>query len=298
RSGTFWPFFALVKKLRAEGRGPKLLVLENVCGALTSHGGKDFSAICDALADEGYNFGALVIDAALFLPQSRPRLFIVAVREDVAIPPGLISEVAFSPFYSRGLVSAHAHFRASTREKWRWWRIAPPPKRNFGLAEIVEEEPSGVAWHSHEQTQALIAKMSSPHLMRLGRAQNCGHKIFGTAFKRMRKDKFGNTIQRTEIRFDGTSGCLRTPAGGSSRQILFVVNGGEIKSRLLSGREAARLMGLQSSYSLPERHNEALHLLGDGVAVPVVRFLDDNLLKQMLCYIQEEITSKRKAAVA
>ena len=90
RSGTFWPFFDLVKKLRAEERGPKLLVLENVCGALTSHGGKDFSAICDALAAEGYNFGALVIDAALFLPQSRPRLFIVAVREDVPVPSELI----------------------------------------------------------------------------------------------------------------------------------------------------------------------------------------------------------------
>ena len=92
RSGTFWPFFALVKKLRAEERGPKLLVLENVCGALTSHGGKDFSAICEALAGEGYNFGALVIDAALFLPQSRPRLFIVAVREDVAVPSELIGQ--------------------------------------------------------------------------------------------------------------------------------------------------------------------------------------------------------------
>jgi DNA (cytosine-5)-methyltransferase 1 len=196
------------------------------------------------------------------------------------------------------LVSAHAHLRAQTRKKWRWWRIAAPSKRNLSLAEIIEDEPTGVGWHSPEQTLALIAKMSSPHLMRLGRAQNCGHKIFGTAFKRMRKDKFGNTIQRTEIRFDGTSGCLRTPAGGSSRQILFVVNGGEIKSRLLSAREAASLMGLQSSYSLPKRHNEALHLLGDGVAVPVVRFLGDNLLKQMLRYTQGGITSKRKAAVA
>ena len=116
RSGTFWPFFALVKKLRADGRGPKLLALENVCGALTSHGGKDFSAICDALAGEGYNFGALVIDAALFLPQSRPRLFIVAVSEDVAVPADMIGQGAPSPFYTPGLVSPptriYAHKRA------------------------------------------------------------------------------------------------------------------------------------------------------------------------------------------
>ena len=115
RSGTFWPFFDLVKKLRAEGRGPKLLVLENVCGALTSHGGKDFSAICDALADEGYNFGALVIDAALFLPQSRPRLFIVAVREDVAVPSDLIGQGAPRHFARLGCsppTRIYAHKRA------------------------------------------------------------------------------------------------------------------------------------------------------------------------------------------
>ena len=115
RSGTFWPFFALVKKLRAEERGPKLLVLENVCGALTSHGGKDFSAICDALAAEGYNFGALVIDAALFLPQSRPRLFIVAVREDVAVPSDLIGQGAPRRFTRLGCsppTRIYAHERA------------------------------------------------------------------------------------------------------------------------------------------------------------------------------------------
>ena len=89
RSGTFWPFWDLMKALRQEGRAPALIVLENVCGALTSHGGKDFTKICEALAKERYRFGALVIDAALFVPQSRPRLFIIAAREDVAIPSSL-----------------------------------------------------------------------------------------------------------------------------------------------------------------------------------------------------------------
>ena len=45
RSGTFWPFWELIKALRQEGRAPALIVLENVCGALTSHGGKDFVKI-------------------------------------------------------------------------------------------------------------------------------------------------------------------------------------------------------------------------------------------------------------
>src|SRR5665213_3247808 len=86
RSGTFWPFWSLMKDLLAEKRAPRVIVLENVCGTLTSHGGKDFVAICEALAAEGYHFGAMVVDAALFVPQSRPRLFIIAVRRANALP--------------------------------------------------------------------------------------------------------------------------------------------------------------------------------------------------------------------
>jgi DNA (cytosine-5)-methyltransferase 1 len=44
-----------------------------VTGALTSHGGADFAAILRTFAENGYRGGALVIDAALFTPQSRPR---------------------------------------------------------------------------------------------------------------------------------------------------------------------------------------------------------------------------------
>jgi DNA (cytosine-5)-methyltransferase 1 len=41
-------------------------------------------------------------------------------------------------------------------------------------------------------------------------------------------------------------------------------------------------MGLPDSYRLPERYNEGYHLAGDGVAVPVVRFLAENLLVHLL----------------
>ena len=83
RSGAFYPFWDVLRGLAAAGRAPKLVVIENVVGALTSHGGQDFQAICRTFAEAGYRYGALVIDAALFVPQSRPRLFVIGVREDV-----------------------------------------------------------------------------------------------------------------------------------------------------------------------------------------------------------------------
>lgn len=100
-------------------------------------------------------------------------------------------------------------------------------------------------------------------------------------------------MQRAEIRFDDVAGCLRTPSGGSSRQTIMVVDGKRVRSRLLSPREAARLMGLPDTYQLPKNYNEAYHLAGDGVAVPVVRFLAEHLLEPLLAAVRDE---KKKAA--
>jgi DNA (cytosine-5)-methyltransferase 1 len=91
RSGTFYPFWDVIKTLIADGRAPKVIALENVLGTLTSHEGRDFAAICQTFANAGYRYGALVINAALFLPQSRPRLFVIGVRDDVPIAGDLIA---------------------------------------------------------------------------------------------------------------------------------------------------------------------------------------------------------------
>jgi DNA (cytosine-5)-methyltransferase 1 len=113
-------------------------------------------------------------------------------------------------------------------------------------------------------------------------AKKSGRRTIGGVYKRTRLDEAGNKIQRAEVRFDDVAGCLRTPAGGSSRQSVIVIEKGKVRSRLLSPREAARLMGLPDDYILPKNYNEAYHLAGDGVAVPVVRFLAANLLEPIL----------------
>lgn len=102
--------------------------------------------------------------------------------------------------------------------------------------------------------------------------------MVGGIYKRTRLDENGRKVQRAEVRFDDVAGCLRTPAGGSSRQLILVVEGNKVRSRLISSRETARLMGLPDEYELPENYNEAYHLTGDGVAVPVVRFLAEHIL--------------------
>ncbi|MCQ4189104.1 DNA cytosine methyltransferase [Methylocystis suflitae] len=298
RSGTFWPFWALMKALRQEGRAPSIIVLENVCGALTSHGGKDFERICEALAKERYRFGALIIDAALFVPQSRPRLFIVAIHENALIPSSLTEEYAKMPFHTNSLLAAYERFPIRLRDRWLWWNLPAPPLRNTTLADVVQEMGTSTSWHSPEQTQALLSRLGPLHRIRLAEAIKLGKPVTGTAFKRMRKDIQGQSVQRTEIRFDGTAGCLRTPAGGSSRQILLSVDARVVRSRLVSAREAARLMGVDESYILPSSYTDSLHLLGDGVAVPVVRYLSSNLLERLCMKHAQPKRSKRKKLAA
>ena len=284
RSGTFWPFWRLMQALIEEGRAPKLIVLENVCGTLTSHEGKDFTAICSTYAKAGYRFGALVVDAVQFVPHSRPRLFVVGVRDDVSVPEGLTKTgpTHLSPWQPRGLLNAFDRLPPKIKEKWVWWNLPTPAKRNIVFSDLIEDNPKGVEWHTAAETAKLLRMMSDINREKLDEAKASGRRMVGAVYKRTRLDEFGRKVQRAEIRFDDVAGCLRTPAGGSSRQVIVVVDGNKVRSRLISPRETARLMGLPDDYTLPPNYNEAYHLTGDGVAVPVVRHLATHIFEPLL----------------
>lgn len=282
RSGSFWPFFDLVRQLRREGRGPRLLVLENVYGTLRSHGGRDFRAIADALAAEGFSFGAMIIDASHWVPQSRPRLFVVAADSSVDVPGGLLTDGATDLWHPAALREAWASLAPETKEKWLWWSLPTPPPRRSVFADLIEEEPEGVRWHSPEETQKLLGMMGHLHAQKVQQAKLAARKMVGAVYKRTRVTEEGAKVQRAEVRFDDVAGCLRTPGGGSSRQVILIVEGTTIRSRLISARETARLMGLPDAYRLPTNYNDAYHLTGDGVVVPVVRFLAETMFEPVL----------------
>ena len=136
RSGTFWPFWRLMSALADEGRAPTIIALENVCGTITSHGGDDFKALCQAMSAVGYHYGALVVDAALFVPQSRPRLILVAVREGAHVPGRLSTHAPSAPFHPAALRSAVDQLPDELKQGWIWWSLSAPPPRNLGL-EVV-----------------------------------------------------------------------------------------------------------------------------------------------------------------
>lgn len=286
RSGAFWPFWRLIKEMKLDGRTIPIIAIENVVGLLTSNQYKDFSKLCSALAEVDYRFGAMVINANQFVPQSRPRVFIIAIQSKYVIPSQIISKKIQNHWHPDTLVQAFNSLTSEVKKNWIWWNLPIPKQHNVQLIDIIEENPKDVSWHSPDETQKLLDMMTPRNISKVESAKRMGIRVVGTIYKRTRDGQ-----QRAEVRFDGIAGCLRTPAGGSSRQILIFVEGEKVKSRLLSIREAARIMGLNDAYILPEKYNEGYHLIGDAVSVPVVAHLEKHILYPLAEQIYYENTS-------
>ena len=283
RSSAFYQFWRLIEGLQKENRAPRLIGLENVPGLLTCSGGADFEALCRTLTEGGYRVGALEIDARWFLPQSRPRLFVTALRRDLEVPRELVLDAApesLSPFHTRAVRKAAEALPGKLKDDWLWWALPVPPVPNEALEHKLDPARR-VPWHSPEETRRLLSLMSPATKKKLAAVKALGTPQTGALYRRTRVEK-GEKVQRAEVRFDGLAGCLRTPGGGSSRQFVVAVNGRRVRTRPMTGREYARLMGLPDDYVLPGSERAALHLAGDGVAVDVVRFLSENLFEPVL----------------
>lgn len=273
-SSAYWGFTELIEGMGEEA--PNLILLENVPGFLTSHGGADFSAALRELNRLGYWVDALLIDAAWFVPQSRLRLFVIATRADAYVPE-LVNEDA-SLYESPVRPAALVEFIATHPEIN--WLLRPLPnirRRNTSLESILEDVPSDSEdWWSKDRVDYLLNQMSPKH-RGMADAMIAGHKYsYGTVFRRVRNDR-----SMAELRTDGVAGCLRTPRGGSGRQILFKGGRGKTAARLLNARECARLMGA-GDFKIQVPLNQALFGFGDAVCVPVISWIANNYLNPVL----------------
>lgn len=273
RSGAFWPFWRLMRSLHDQGQRPPIIVIENVAGLLY---GPSFLGMCEALAGLNYQFGVLLMDAVDFVPQSRPRVFVVAVDMRLEIAQFVEAHPEKSKWFTKSVRNAYQQLPAELQARWRWWRLTEPKIAKYSIEEFIDAIPEGVKWHSRTETDHILSMMSENNANKVKQAcENPGRSV-GFVYRRTREGR-----QRAEVRFDGISGCLRTPNGGSSRQTVLIVEDGCVRSRLLSPREAARLMGLPDDFVLPDRYNDAYRAMGDGVVVPVVRWLSDHLITPM-----------------
>lgn len=273
QSGAFWPFIRILKEMGA--RRPPLVLLENVTGFLTCHKGQDFQRAMLALNRLGYTCDPFIVDASHFVPQSRRRLFVVATLEDTNKPEssrGLrLPESELRPRLLTRFIFEHSEIR------WHIRALPPLPRRVNCLEDILEELPvSSPYWWTRERAEYLLNQMSSKHRLVAECMINGETLRYGTVFRRVRHHR-----SMAELRTDGIAGCLRTPRGGSGRQILFSAGKGNYAVRLLTPRECARLQGVPDSYVIDVSLNQALFGFGDAVCIPVIEWIAENYINPL-----------------
>lgn len=256
-SGAFWAFVRVLRGLREAGDQPRAVMIENVAGFLSSNAGEDFRTALRALGDLGYRLDAAQVTAEKFTPQSRPRIFVLGVREDVArramtLPDGLDAGewaravnsggdarpekvrrmMLEGPRFTQrslleeepGEASLRALGSAAGGFPWGVVSFPEPPRRERDFADVVEWDEE--SWWPEERTHRALSEMEPPHRARIREMAESGERRAATAYRRRRN---GKSVY--EVRNDGVAGCLRTARGGSSTQIVIVVEGEDVKMR-------------------------------------------------------------------
>lgn len=264
-SGTIWSFLALAKELQQEGTPPRALLLENVTGFLTSNGGHDLRNVCARMGELGYWIDLLVVDASWFTPQSRPRLFVLALRADeVDNPMPPMSQVT----RLRNTAVRRFQNRNADLPLVELSMPEPPPRTSCSLASILDDiSDNETIWWPQQRVAETVIGMSAIHRKRVKSLLEGDQGGVATMYRRVRN---GRTV--AEVRSDNIAGCLRTPQGGSSVQFLVDCRSGDTRIRPLTGREYARLQGA-SEFPINVGRRQAQLGFGDAVCVPAVQWL-------------------------
>ncbi len=265
-SSSFW---GLIRIIRDMGwRRPPLVMLENVLGFLMSHGGRDLEQALSALNELGYTVDAIILNAIHWVPQSRPRLFVIAERDEGQEIQSCSLMCDARPEALFDFIGSHPDIRWNIRD------LPPLPVPRTRLEDIIEDLPDDDPhWWDKERADYFMNQMSTKHQQQARQMIDGKSFTYATAFRRVRHDK-----SMAELRTDGIAGCLRTPRGGSGRQILLKAGRGKYQVRLLTARECARLQGVPDSYVIDVPLNQALFGFGDAVCVPAIEWIVQHYL--------------------
>lgn len=274
-SSAFWGF---IRVLERQGEmAPPIVLLENVSGWLHSNEGQDFRLTIKTLNDLGYACDVFELDAIHFVPQSRPRIFVVGTR--------LVSPLlSVAPLLKRSSALLPSELRRVLLQNkdLRWCNLyapEPPPKLREGLSKRIVEQLSDddPRWWSDQEVERHLAMMAPSHRQRVEVLAVQTKKSFRTVYRRMRAGQ-----QKAEVRRQDVAGCLRTARGGSSKQILLEAGDGKVRMRHMTPREYARLQGVPEDYAIHVPDLQALTGFGDAVCVPVFDWIGRNVLNPLL----------------
>jgi DNA (cytosine-5)-methyltransferase 1 len=259
-SSMLWEFVRILHELGA--RRPAVVLLENVPSFATSREGRDLRAAIRAFNKLDYKCDIFIMDASWFVPQSRPRLFIVATSSALSVPIDLQESRLRPDWLLRFFVE-------NSDLSWCDTVTSIPQPANDSLSTVVERlRPSDPRWWDAERKARFGHSLSPLQAERLEQMTRAKRRTWATAYRRTRKGK-----AVWEIRDDDLSGCLRTARGGSSRQALVEAGRRTWRVRWMTPREYARLQGADGYDLADVTDSQALFGFGDAVCVPVIAWI-------------------------
>lgn len=240
RSGLFYDLLRF-----ADHVGADALLLENVPGLLTSHQGRDFGVLLNALADSGFvDIEWSVLDAQHFgVPQRRRRIFILARRGGLAGGPPVFAE-------SSGC------------------------KRHPGSGDAERAIPASEAGGSVSGA-GVVSALTSTGVGTCGADDNqaqAGHLIPFVKAKRAQNDNDDETWET-----DRPSPTLNQFDSGDSRATTVLVGVGV---RRLTPVETERLQGFPDGHTDVCSDTQRYKQMGNAVAVPVVRWIAEKIMER------------------
>lgn len=267
-SGLFFEFTRVLREMGQQA--PHVLMVENVASFVSSRGGRDLTAAVRDLNRVGYVCDLILVDARMFTPQSRPRLFIVGTRQRLA-PAANGGADRFRPAKLASFVRSHPELRFQRMP-------LPDPlyaDRRCRLSDVVERlDAKSRLWWDATRQDNFVGSLSARHGQRLDTLVEGRCLRWRTAYRHTRAG-----VAVWEIRNDDIAGCLRTARGGSSRQALVEAGRGEVRVRWMTPLEYARLQGAPPGFDFScVTESQALHGFGDAVCVPVISWLTRNVL--------------------
>jgi DNA (cytosine-5)-methyltransferase 1 len=279
-SGTLNEFLRVLNEMGR--RRPFAVMLENVVGFRSSNDGRDLSGTIETLNGLGYVCDIVVLDGRWFLPQSRPRLFIVGSRERV-LERGAWNASAVRPGWVGDFVRRRPHLSMQDAA------LPEPPCESGLLADFLEDRsPTDGIWWNEVRLSAFLESLSPVQASRLESRRASPEIATATAYRRTRSGR-----ATWEIRADAIAGCLRTGRGGSSRQAVVEAGRGDVRVRWMTAREYARLQGAPDISFGPATESQARFALGDAVCVPAVAWL----ARHYLIPLVQRVLTRRFAVI-
>ena len=260
QSGLLWEFIRVLHEMG--GERPRTIMMENVPSFASSNDGRDLYEALATLNQLGYWCDLVQLDARRWVPQSRPRIFVVGSIEKLpSASDWRVTEVR--PKWIRDFVLRYPNLMMQAMP------LPVPPTSNSTLADVVERiRLTAPAWWDASRTKNFVSSLSTIQRDRVNHLMNAPRLSWRTAYRRTR-----NGSATWEIRADAISGCLRTSRGGSSRQAVVEAGRNNLRVRWMNAREYARLMGAPNFQLDGVTENQALFGLGDAVCVPAVAWL-------------------------